>query len=170
MPGPALWQGQLGPWHIRISQSGVIRFASILGRSLLSVQFAILLTATTPYPDLIHALRHLHLPRPFVAIIAFMLRYLFLLADEALRLLRARSARSAGRGPRQGLLWQAKTAGNMAGQLFERSFMRSERVHNAMLARGYIGDLYTLHPHSWQRRDSLAAILALTALLLIHLI
>ena len=93
---------------------------------------AILLTATTPFPDLLHALRHLRVPPVLVAIIAFMYRYLFVLADEAERLLRARAARSAGLpgggGRRVDRLAGARRR-HMAGQLFLRSYERSDRVY-----------------------------------------
>ena len=56
---------------------------------------AILLVAATQFHDLMHALRHLRLPYLLVAVISFTYRYLFVLVDEAMRLLRAREARSA---------------------------------------------------------------------------
>jgi cobalt/nickel transport system permease protein len=142
---------------ITISDAGVIRFASIVIRSWLSVQAAILLTATTQFPDLMHALRHLRVPAILIAIISFMYRYLFVLADEAMRLMRAREARSArlvADGKHGGtVLWRAKVTGSMVGQLFVRSFDRSDKVYNAMLARGYRGQLLTMNPHVMRQPD-----------------
>jgi cobalt/nickel transport system permease protein len=93
----------------------------------------------------------LRFPRVLVAIISFMWRYIFVLVDEALRLGRAREARSAVRsGQKSGgsLSWRAKVVGGMAGNLFIRSYSRSERIYNAMAARGYQGELRTLAlPH-----------------------
>ena len=94
-PGTPLASWMWGSRTITISDAGVVRFVSIVIRSWLSVQAAILLTATTQFPDLMHALRHLKVPTILVSIISFMYRYLFVLVDEALRLLRAREARSA---------------------------------------------------------------------------
>lgn len=156
LPGTAVLTFPLGARIITISDTGLIRFTSIVMRSWLSVQGAIWLTATTQFPDLMHALRHLHVPRLLIAIISFMYRYLFVLADEAARLLRARAARSAApvSGKSGGsLLWRAKVAGGMVGQLFLRSFERSERVYNAMLARGYHGQLLTMNPHVMMKGD-----------------
>jgi cobalt/nickel transport system permease protein len=85
-----------------------------------------------------------------------MYRYLFVLSDEVLRLRRAREARSAVLPGRKGggsLLWRAKVAGSMAGQLFLRSLERSDRIYSAMLARGYKGQLLTLNPHVMKRVD-----------------
>lgn len=147
LPGQIVWQGPLG---LSISDAGLTRFVSIVLRSWISVQMAILLTATTRFPDLLHALRHLQVPAILVAILAFMYRYLFVLVDEAARLLRARAARSAqlpGQKSGRSLWWRATVAGNMVGQLFSRSLGRSEDVYRAMLARGYQGELLTMNPH-----------------------
>jgi cobalt/nickel transport system permease protein len=165
VPGRQVASLDLGPWQLVVSDAGLVRFASIVVRSWLSVQVAILLTATTPFPDLLHALRHLRVPRVMVAVIAFMYRYLFVLVDESTRLLRARDARSPLREKGKGvsLAWRARVAGNMVGQLFLRSFERSDRIYAAMQARGYRGQLLTLNPHSMHARDWLA--LSIVALL-----
>ena len=62
-------------------------------------------------------------------------RYLHLLGDEARRLRRAATAR--GSAPRS--LWQITAIGHLIGALFLRSYARAERVHAAMLARGFDG-------------------------------
>ncbi|GAB4502928.1 MAG: cobalt ECF transporter T component CbiQ [Anaerolineales bacterium] len=158
--------------NLTVTDVGLLRFVSILIRSWLSVQAAVLLVATTQFPDLIHALEHLRVPKALTTIIAFLYRYLFVLTDEVLRLLRAREARSAGLpGQKRGgsLLWRAKVAGNMAGQLFVRSFERSDRIYNAMAARGYSGALRTLHPHQMTASDWRFLSLALAFLALIQL-
>ena len=173
--GQSVFTLNLGSWHFTATEAGLIRFASIVVRSWLSVQMAILLTATTQFSDLMHALRHLRVPQLLVAVISFMYRYLFVLADEAMRLMRAREARSArpagARGGSGGtLFWRAKVAGYMVGQLFLRSYERSDRVYNAMLARGYQGHFFTLNPHAMQPGDWLMAGIAAAALLLQQLV
>lgn len=173
LPGPAVAVVPIGPWSLTISEPGLLRFATIFVRSWLSVQMAIWLTLTTPFPDILHALGHLKVPAILVAILAFMYRYLFVLADETQRLLRARAARSAalpGRPAGGSLRWRARVAGSMVGQLMGRSFDRSERIYQAMLARGYRGELLTMTPHLMRRRDWLTLAGALLALLLVHLL
>ncbi len=171
--GQALAHWNLGFITLSPTDFGVVRFVSILLRSWLSVQMAILLVATTQFPDLIHALEHLRVPKILTTIIAFLYRYLFVLTDEVYRLLRAREARSAsvhGRKAGGNLLWRARVAGNMAGQLFLRSYERSDRIYNAMLSRGYTGQMRTLNAHNITRRDWLLVSLALAALLVIQLV
>ena len=168
----------LAEWHLGFitlipTDFGVVRFFSILVRSWLSVQMAILLVGTTPFPDLIHAFEHLRLPRVLTTIIAFLYRYLFVLTDEVLRLLRAREARSAGLPGQKrggGLAWRAKVTGSMVGQLFLRSYERSDRIYNAMLARGYAGHLRTLNPHAMNRLDWSMLVLTFFFLILIQLV
>lgn len=173
LPGTAVATFSLGSRTITISDAGLLRFVSIVIRSWLSVQGAIWLTATTQFPDLMHALRHLRMPNLLIAIINFMYRYLFVLVDEASRLLRAREARSAAPQGQHGggsLLWRAKVAGSMVGQLFVRSLERSERVYNAMLARGYQGQLLTMNPHVMQLHDWLGLATAVLLFSLIQII
>jgi cobalt/nickel transport system permease protein len=111
-------------------------------KSWLSVQAALLLAYTTPFADLVDALRALRVPAIIVSIISFMYRYLAVLTDEAGRMKRARHARSAAapQGRSGGsLVWRAKVTGAMVGSLFIRAYERSERIYAAMLARGFSG-------------------------------
>ncbi|RPJ26053.1 MAG: cobalt ECF transporter T component CbiQ, partial [Chloroflexi bacterium] len=155
IPGQPLASFHFLLWDLTVTDAGLLRFISILIRSWLSVQMAILLVATARFPDIVHALKHLRVPSILTTVIAFLYRYLFVLGDEVFRLMRAREARSAASGTRSGrsVVWQARVAGHMAGQLFLRSYERSERVYNAMLARGYAGHLETINPHELRRRD-----------------
>lgn len=163
----------IGPWHLTGTDAGLMRFLSILIRSWLAVQMAILLIATTQFPDLMHALSHLRVPGVMVAIVSFMYRYLFVLVDETMRLLRAREARSArpaGGGGGGSIFWRGRVAGNMVGQLFLRSYDRSDRVYSAMLARGYQGQYLTMNPHVMQLKDWFMGIFAGILLLLIQFV
>jgi len=173
VPGEALSTFRLFSWNLTITDAGLLRFVSIVIRSWLSVQMAILLVATTRFPDIVHALEHLRVPSILTTIIAFLYRYLFVLVDEVFRLLRAREARSAAvPGVRSGgnVLWRGKVAGNMAGQLFLRSYERSDRVYNAMLSRGYTGHLQTMNPHELHRVDYISMALALILILIFQVI
>ncbi len=167
IPGEPIFTFQFFTSHLVITDAGFLRFVSILIRSWLSVQMAILLVAVTRFPDLIHALEHLKVPAILTTIIAFLYRYLFVLTDEVFRLIRARESRSAastGKRAGRGVLWRARVAGNMAGQLFLRSYERSDRIYNAMLSRGYSGHLYTLNAHEMKPRDYYVTALAIVVI------
>jgi cobalt/nickel transport system permease protein len=173
MPGKPLSSFFFLAWDFTITDMGLLRFVSILIRSWLSVQMAILLVAATRFPDLIHALEHLKVPAILTTIIAFLYRYLFVLTDEVFRLLRARESRSAavaGNRSGGGVLWRAKVAGNMAGQLFLRSYERSDRIYNAMLSRGYSGHLYTLNPHEMKPGDYYVTAFAIAVIFIVQVL
>ena len=145
-PGPELASFSLGSWTIIISQIGLERFVSIALKSWISVQAAIVLATSTPFPDLLIAMRAIRLPRMFVTIFGLMWRYMFVLVDEALRLNRARASRSGHPAYPQGKVggsigWRAKVTGGMVGSLFLRAIERSDRIYMAMLARGYDGEV-----------------------------
>jgi cobalt/nickel transport system permease protein len=57
----------------------------------------------------------------------------------------------------------------MAGQLFLRSYERSDRIYNAMLSRGYKGELMTIHPHHFHRSDLITGGLSILALVLMQI-
>jgi cobalt/nickel transport system permease protein len=165
-----------GPWVV--TDAGLLRFLSILIRSYISVQSAVILAAATPFPDLLWAMRSLRIPKVMVAISSFLYRYVFVLADEVHRLMRAREARSvepqtlasSEAKPGGSLLWRARVTGSMAGTLFIRSYERSERIYSAMLARGYDGDVRSLDPPALRPVDVVTGIgagLALVVLLIL---
>jgi len=172
IPGDPVSSFHFLMWDFTITDAGLLRFVSIVIRSWLSVQLAILLVATTEFPKIVHALNHLRVPTIITVIISFLYRYLFVLADEVLRLLRARQARSAaaaGKSPGGSVSWRARIAGHMAGQLFLRSYERSDRIYNAMLSRGYKGELMTIHPHHFHTSDWLIGAVAMLSLIIMQI-
>ncbi|MFC1935207.1 cobalt ECF transporter T component CbiQ [Chloroflexota bacterium] len=142
-PGTELFTIPVFSWTWVATDEGTVFFLSVLAKSWISVIAAGTLAAVTPFSDLAKAMRHLHIPRILVAIVSFMYRYLFVLVDETLRLMRAREARSAKIGRKAGgpLLWRWRVAGHMVGSLFLRTYERSERIYMAMVSRGYNGEV-----------------------------
>lgn len=159
---------------ISYSPAGVSRFISIVLKTWISVQAAILLTATTDFHDIIFCLKQLKVPPLFIAIISLMWRYLFVIIEETTRMLRARSARSAispgVSHSRVSFIWRAKVTGGMAGSLFLRSLERSDRVYAAMLSRGYNGEPPAFETCSIPSADRKALIFALGLLALISFV
>lgn len=163
IPGETLLT--LPVFGIDISVDGAIRFASIVVRSWISVQAAILLVILTKFTDLMWGLQGLHTPSILVSIAGFTFRYLDVLRNEASRLRTARQARSATMsGSRSGgsLLWRARVTGWMVGSLMIRSMERSERIYSAMLARGYSGEVKTLTRFELKARDYWSIVIATT--------
>ncbi len=156
----------IGPLTLTASGAGLREFTTIALKSWISVQAALLLSFTTPFPDLVEALRRLRVPRLLVAIVGFMYRYLAVLGGEATRLNRARQSRSAvvaGRGG-SSFRWRASVVGGMVGSLFLRSYERSERVYAAMQARGFDGELRSMGGRALTAADWTAFAVATLAL------
>lgn len=149
IPGKSLFSLPVGHWELTASIQGFERFLSIAIKSWLSVQAAIILASSTSFPDLLLAMRALQVPQLLVSTFGLMWRYLFVLVDEAGRLMRARASRSgrsdqAGGKPGGSLAWRARVTGGMAGNLFLRAFERSDRIYMAMVSRGYDGEVRSL--------------------------
>ena len=135
---------------LSLSVSGLWAAWNIVVKGTLGVAASIVLASTTTVSELLRGLDRLRLPRVLTGIMSFMIRYGDVIADEMHRMRVARIAR--GHDPRW--IWQVKAVASSAGALFIRSFERGERVHVAMLARGYDGvlpvvDDETGEPRSW---------------------
>lgn len=115
--------------------------ATIVVRSLVAFLAALWLVSTTPFEQLLAGLRRLWMPRVVVVLLAFTYRYVFVVFDELARMRTAQRARTfRRRGP--WAVWKA-AVGTVAVLLI-RSIDRADRVHHAMLARGWQGDVRTL--------------------------
>ena len=132
-PGGATWS--LGP--LTVSEAGLGVLAAVTAKATIGTVSAVLLGATTPFPAVLRALEALRVPRLLVLIAAFTYRYLFVVLAEAGRLRAGLVSR--GYAPRHAL--QAAAVGRAASVLFLRTHARAERVHMAMLARGFGGSM-----------------------------
>jgi cobalt/nickel transport system permease protein len=105
----------------------------IFARSTICLAAAILLSATTPFVQLLEVLKRMHVPALLVTVLALMSRYVYVLSDEAQRLERARRSRTFA--PRARFDWSSLAG--LVGQLFIRATNRAERIYAAMCARGW---------------------------------
>jgi cobalt/nickel transport system permease protein len=129
--GEVLWK-----WGwMQITTEGVTVLGSVTLKALMSLLMLNLLVLTTSIPALLKALVELKTPPLLVAIFASMYRYVYVLIEEFSSMRRAATARNLTSGsPRQ-----RQVIGNMIGSLFIRTYERGDRIHKAMLARGYTG-------------------------------
>lgn len=136
-----------------LSTEGLWGAWNILAKATLGVGASVTLVATTEIPDLLHGFDRLRVPRLFTAIAGFMVRYIDVIAGEIQRTRTAMTAR--GHDPRW--LWQVGPLATAAGALFVRSYERGERVHQAMVARGYDGRMPQLDERRATVREWMAA-------------
>jgi cobalt/nickel transport system permease protein len=131
----------VAPAHPARVQYGLwVVAASILIKNSLALLTMLVLAATTPFHKLLAALRKLGVPAVLIATLQFMDRYRHVLMDELERMSTARRARTFDRGGT--LAWSLLTG--LVGMLFLRTFERAERVHGAMVARGWTGVIRSL--------------------------
>lgn len=140
---------------------GWLSFISIILRGFLTVLAALTLVASTGYHQICIALRQLGIPTVFTDQLLFLYRYLFVLLDEAAHLVRARAQRSFGH---KGL--GLHSWGPMIGHLLLRTLDRAHRIHLALLARGYAGQLHSQGSHSFSSRDLLYILIWISVFLL----
>jgi cobalt/nickel transport system permease protein len=128
---------QLGPLSV---SGGWVSFISIFVRCVLTVTAALILVATTGFQAVCLALQRLGVPRVFVTQLLFLYRYIFVLIEEAARMMRAYALRAVGR--RRPTI---RIAGSLMGQLLLRALGRAERVSVAMHCRGFDGRIRLLY-------------------------
>ena len=105
----------------------------VAAKSTICLLTVILVSNTTPFSKILRVLGRARVPDLLITTIALMHRYLFVLAEEAERMRRARASRTfTARRPAH---WQ--TLSNLVGQLFVRASERAERIYDAMCARGW---------------------------------
>ena len=131
---------ELGP--VSVSEPGLVAAVALLLKGTTGVVCAVAFAVTTEPRDLVRALQHLHVPDPLVTIASFMVRYVEVVADQLRRMRVARDSR--GFRSRSVRAWPALASST--GALFIRSYERGERVHLAMLSRGYGGRMPVTAP------------------------
>ena len=134
---------------VAVSRDGALGALNVLAKAGLGATTSIVLAATTTPPDLLRGARRLGVPAVVTTIAAFMLRYVEVVVAELARMRRAMTARAYD--PRW--LWQVRPIASSAGAVFVRSYERGERVHAAMVARGFRGDMPDLAPRRVTGRD-----------------
>lgn len=141
IPGESIVR--LGP--VTVTAQGADRFAAVMGRAMVALLPAVLLVSTTSFPELLQGLRDLRAPVAVATALGLAYRLLYLTVDELERLQRAARCRNAGGG----VIRRRHLVAAMAAATLGRAFVRAERTHAAMLARGFRGTLPLLHATPW---------------------
>lgn len=141
--------------------AGWVSFVSIMMKFFLTITSALLLIATTSFPGICSALQKFGIPAIFISQLLFLYRYIFVLVEEAMKIVRARDMRSFGnRG--KGI----DTFTGIVGTLFLRTVERAERIYQAMLSRGFSGTLHSIRPYRITQADAYLLAITFTVLYL----
>jgi cobalt/nickel transport system permease protein len=133
-------QVRVGPFTV--SQTGLDAAVALLLKGTCGVVVAVAFAVTTQPRDLVRALQHLRVPDTLVTIAGFMVRYVDVVGDQMRRMRVARASR--GFTARSVRAWPPLAAST--GALFIRSYERGERVHLAMVSRGWSGRMPVTAP------------------------
>lgn len=152
----------VGP--LELSEPGLWGAWAIVVKGTIGALASLLLASTTQAPDVVAGLARLRLPQQLVQILAFMIRYVDVVAGDLRRMRIARESR----GFQGGSLSAWPILASTAGALFIRSYERGERVHLAMLSRGYQGRLHlgeggAVAPATWGAALAAPAVAAVVA-------
>lgn len=128
---------------------GWVEFVSILVRGLLSVQMVLVLIMTTGFYRVCRGLGKMKMPAVFTTQLLLVYRYIYVLVEEAIDMDRARKSRSYGRKGYSLKMW-----GTFVGQLLIRTVNRAQRIHLAMLSRGFSGGLPSMGSMRWRLSDT----------------
>ena len=134
---------------IELYREGLLAGTSIVVKGTLGVLAAVILSTTTTAREILRGLERLKLPAVMIQIASFMLRYVNVISDEMERMKVARESRGfVATGIKH---W--KVLATSAAALFIRSYERGERVHLAMLSRGFDGNLPSLDNNKATQRQ-----------------
>ena len=124
---------EIGGWQVT---GGWMACFSITVRFVLTVTAALVLLASTGLYPVGLALQRLWVPRVLVVQMLLVYRYIFVLGAEAARMVRAYGLRSFSRRA-----MPPRVFVSALGQLLLRTMDRADRVHQAMLCRGFDGEI-----------------------------
>lgn len=145
--------------------AGWISFLSIIVRGLISTQAVIILISSSGFNNISHAMNRLGIPTLLSTQLLFAYRYIFVLLNEALNMHRARTARSYGIDSYPFKMW-----GVFIGQLFLRAVEHSKTINQAMLSRGFTGEIPLAQQHIWDRKDTFFVLIWIILFLFIHIL
>jgi len=144
---------------------GWISFLSIMMRFALTVSTALALIACTGFNNICFALNRLGAPKIFAVQLLFLYRYIFVLAEEAAKMVRARNLRSFN-GKGKGI----RSYGPLLGNLLLRTINRAERIHLAMVCRGFDGKIRILKKYKFGLKEVLFVVVWISLFLLFRFV
>jgi cobalt/nickel transport system permease protein len=145
-----LFQVPLGFFSLTVHGDALVAAAIFVLRVCASVSLAILLILTTKWADVLKSLRVIRVPNALVLVLAMTYRYIFLVLHTANAIFLARKSRIIAKTSGREQRWWIVSS---LGVLMSRSLRMSEDVYQAMLARGFQGEMQTIDDYRMQPTD-----------------
>ncbi len=154
-----IWGGIVLPQQLAITDTGLKVAARLILRVSAALSFMVLLLLTTRWTSLLKALRVLGAPKVFVVILGMTYRYIYLLLHTVNNMFLARKSRTVGRfSGSDNRRWITTTMGIMV----DKSYTLSNDVYQAMLSRGFRGEVIIMDNFTLRRADIIWAGLTLS--------
>lgn len=126
------------PKDIGFTREGLRGVALLTMRVVNSVSISMLVLFTTPFPEIIRALKVLKVPDTFLMIINLSYKYIFLFSRTVEDMHLAKKSRHVGAvDDAEARRW---IAGRIA-LMFKKTQIKCEELYSAMLSRGFSGDI-----------------------------
>lgn len=147
----------LGP--LAATGEGLTRGAILAARVFAAVSVMLLLSMTSPLPQVLAALRWYKVPELFLEVLGLAYRFVFMLRDQAVDVASAQRTR-LGRSTFRRTI---RATSDLMGTVLLRAFEQAERTHEAMVLRGGTGSIPREHLPPLPHRDAwfMAATLAI---------
>jgi cobalt/nickel transport system permease protein len=155
------------PESLYITKQGVNAAVIFVMRVATCVSAVVLLFLTTPQQMLYKSLRTVGVPKIYVLTLEMADRYIFLLMDLVREMHIAKNARTIRA---RDMFEEQKWVGGRIGYTLIRSLDMSEKVHMAMMSRGYNGDVKIMQEFKMQNRDYISMSIAISMSIILVLI
>jgi cobalt/nickel transport system permease protein len=166
--GPGAHLGPFSlPDSIYITRQGVNTAVIFTMRVATCVSAVVLLFLTTPQPVLFKSLRTVKVPKIYVFTLEMTYRYIFVLMNLVREMYVAKKARTIRS---RSMFEEQKWVGGRIGYTLVRSLDMSEKVHKAMMSRGYNGDVKIMQEFKMRKRDYISGAIAISMSLVLVLI
>jgi len=153
--------------YLHLSREGIILAVQITLKTNGIILAIIALLTTSTIAELGSGLDRLRFPKKICFLLLYSYRYIFVIHQEYIRLLRAARMRSFSPATN---LHTYRTYAYLFGMTLVKSYNRAQRVHQAMLLRGFNGNLVSLHRYNFTLQDlTLLIFLSLSILSLIFM-
>lgn len=126
--------------HLYLSRYSVLEAVNVALRTLGAVSILYVLVLSTPVQEIAAVLRRLHVPKIMTELMVLIYRYIFLMADVQHTMRQAAESRLGYCDFRT----SCRTFGHSMSSLLLISMRRASRYYDAMLSRGYDGELLFL--------------------------
>jgi len=118
-------------------RDGLLEGLKIASRIIGGVSLIAAFGFSTPFTEILAGLSWLRIPKQFIEIMMFAYRYIFVFLEDGMTIYNAQKNRLGYTGVRKGM----KSFGTLAGTLVIKGFDQSQKTADAMIQRGYTGDM-----------------------------